>query len=210
MQPTAKTERGPIATSGPSLLICYRTRRFLQKKINPSLSHSPPPTRWPFSPGPRRSTPVGPGVPAGWPEAAMPLLSLLFLISPEFAPAGRYGVPGTQGDFKALPARNAPACHTGGTGRAAAPPGHQRPADHAEATRDPLRKGLARVMPRPGFQGHRVRREQPQPIFQTALLRAIGKARDFLSGNQPMPAPPYFPYRCVTNSPVYESSRWRR
>ncbi len=32
MQPTAKTERGPIATSGPSLLVCHRTRRFLQTK----------------------------------------------------------------------------------------------------------------------------------------------------------------------------------
>jgi len=32
MQPIAKAERGPIATSGPSLLVCHRTRRFLQTK----------------------------------------------------------------------------------------------------------------------------------------------------------------------------------
>ena len=32
MQPAAKAERGPIATSGPSLLVCHRTRLFLQTK----------------------------------------------------------------------------------------------------------------------------------------------------------------------------------
>ena len=36
-----------------------------------------------------------PDAPAGWPYDAMPVLCLLSLISPEFAEAVRYGVPGT-------------------------------------------------------------------------------------------------------------------
>jgi len=42
---------------------------------------SPPPNRRPFSRGRRRSTPVAPGLPAGWPEAEITILSLLSLIS---------------------------------------------------------------------------------------------------------------------------------
>ena len=67
--PTAelrKTERGPISRSGLSILLCHRTRRFLWK--NQSFSpRSSPSDRRPFSLGWNRSTPVAPGVPAGWP-----------------------------------------------------------------------------------------------------------------------------------------------
>ena len=71
---------------------------------------SPPSDPRPLSRGRRRSTPVAPGVPAGWPYGAMPVLCLLSLISrnspkqlgmvsPELPTnrnqAVRYGVPGT-------------------------------------------------------------------------------------------------------------------
>ena len=55
--------------------VCHRTRQFL--RTNQSISpRSPPPERRPFSRGRRHSTPGAPGMPAGWPSAAMPLPSL--------------------------------------------------------------------------------------------------------------------------------------
>src|SRR5271157_3366555 len=85
LTPTAalsKTERGPISMSGPLYSVWHRTRRFLRK--NQSVSpHSLPPNRRTFSRGRRRSTPVAPGAPAGWPAAAMPVLSLISPSSPK-------------------------------------------------------------------------------------------------------------------------------
>ena len=76
----AKTERGPISTSGPFLLVWHQTGRSLRK--NQSVCpRSPPLDRRAFSGGRRRSTPVAPSVPAGWPYGAMPVLCLLSLIS---------------------------------------------------------------------------------------------------------------------------------
>jgi len=62
----AKTERGPIATSGPFISVWHQTGRSLRKNqsVFPRL---PPLDRRPFSRGRRRSTPVAPGMPAGWP-----------------------------------------------------------------------------------------------------------------------------------------------
>ncbi len=71
----------PLSTNGRSILLCHRTGRFLRKNQT-VLPHSPPPHRRPFSRGRRRSTPVAPGVPAGWPSGAMPVLCLLSLIPP--------------------------------------------------------------------------------------------------------------------------------
>ena len=75
----AKKRPGPDLDERP-LLFQYVTGR-----TNPSdksvLFPRPPPNRLPFSCGRRRSTPVAPGVPAGWPHGAMPVLCLLSLIS---------------------------------------------------------------------------------------------------------------------------------
>ena len=73
----SKTEQGPNLDERPLYnSVCHRTRRF-RGEINPLfplLAVRP----WPFSRGPRRSTPVAPGVRAG---CAMPVLCLLSLIS---------------------------------------------------------------------------------------------------------------------------------
>ncbi len=98
MQPTAelgKTERDPISTSTPSISVCHRNRRFLQTK---SIRFSPLAAAQPLTI-------------LSWPEAlnasgsrracrmaisrnASSLLALPDV--PEFAPAVRYGVPGTR------------------------------------------------------------------------------------------------------------------
>ena len=79
MQPTGelvRTERDPISTSTP--LFHYVTETGDSCRQNQSVSsHSPPPNRWPFSRGRRRSKPSAPGVPAGSPKAAMPIHSLM-------------------------------------------------------------------------------------------------------------------------------------
>ena len=78
----AKTERGPISTSGPTILVWHQTARSLRK--NQSVCpRSPPPNRRrrPCSRDRRRSTPVALGPPAGWPKAVVPILSLLSLVS---------------------------------------------------------------------------------------------------------------------------------
>jgi len=97
MQPTAelgKTERDPISTSTPSISVCHRNRRFLQTK---SIRFSPLAAAQPLTI-------------LSWPEAlnasgsrracrmaiSRNASSLLALPDfPEFAPAVRYGVPGT-------------------------------------------------------------------------------------------------------------------
>ncbi len=78
----AKIERGPISTSGPTILVWHQTARSLRK--NQSVCpRSPPPNRRrrPCSRDRRRSTPVALGLPAGWPKAVVPVLSLLSLVS---------------------------------------------------------------------------------------------------------------------------------
>ena len=66
-RPIAKNRTGPISTSGSSISVCHRTRRFLRAK---SICSSPTRRRSTVDHSlvaRRRSTPVCPGVPAGWP-----------------------------------------------------------------------------------------------------------------------------------------------
>ena len=55
----AKTERGPIATSGPTISVWHQTWRSLRKNQS-VFPRSPPLDRRPFARGRRRSTPVAP------------------------------------------------------------------------------------------------------------------------------------------------------
>ena len=75
-----KDRTGPISTSGPSILVCHRTRQLFRttQSVSP---RSPPPNRWPFARGRGPSTPGAPDEPAGCPSDAMPIRSLLSLIS---------------------------------------------------------------------------------------------------------------------------------
>ena len=97
MQPIAKAERGPIATSGPSLLVCHRTRRFLQTK---SIRFSPLAAAQPLTilSGPETLNASGSGRACRMARSRNASSLLALPDFPEFAPAVRQGVPGTQGE----------------------------------------------------------------------------------------------------------------
>jgi len=94
--------------------VCHRTRQLFRtaQSVSP---RSPPPNRWPFARGWRPSTPGAPDVPAGCPSAAMPVLSLLSLISRN-SPK-QLGMVSPE-----LPNRDDPACHVLSVGRASPSP----------------------------------------------------------------------------------------
>ena len=90
----AKTERGPISTSGLSILIMHRTRRSLRKNQS-VFPRSPPLDRRPFSAAEALHAR------GSRPACLMPIrrnaCSLVALPDfPEFAQVVRYGVPGTR------------------------------------------------------------------------------------------------------------------
>ena len=114
-----KTERGLISSSGP--LCQYVTKPGDRAgKIQSVSPRSPPPNRRPPSRGRRCSTPVAPGLPAGWLEAATLVLSLLTL-SDGIRPSGpawcprdslspprdglTAGAPGERQNFTFVPSR---------------------------------------------------------------------------------------------------------
>ena len=74
----AKTEWGPISTSGP---LCQYVTKWgdLYGKIQSVSPRSPPPNSRPPSRGCGRSTPTAPALPAGWLQAATLIHSLLSL-----------------------------------------------------------------------------------------------------------------------------------
>jgi len=75
-----KTERGPISTSGPSLFSMSPNQAIVMKKtilfFPLAVAQLLTVLSWPL-----RSMPPAPGVPAGWLSVAMPVFSLVFLIS---------------------------------------------------------------------------------------------------------------------------------
>src|SRR5208337_1250932 len=98
LPPTAelpKTERDPISTSGPSIFSMSPNQAIPAGK---SMDSSPLAAAHPLRvlSWPRRSTPVSSGVPAGWPPAAMPVLSSLwqaqYLCFPRFIRGKRTGL----------------------------------------------------------------------------------------------------------------------
>ena len=83
LTPTAELAK-PIGTRSrraPRLYsVCHETRQFLRTNQSVSPRSPLPPVRAIRSRGRRCSTPRAPDVPAGWPSAAMPALSFLFLL----------------------------------------------------------------------------------------------------------------------------------